>query len=207
MHSAMNPSDDLSAWEGVSAALISDCLDRFQTMDSGVNRVSGTGLIGTAFTMQTVVGDSATVHRGVAQAPPGAVLVIDAGGYSDRAVWGEILTLVAQSRGLAGAVIDGAVRDIESIRSAGFPLFARAIVPAGPHKGGGGRIGVTIDCGGVVVACGDLILGDIDGVAVVPADQIGATLAAARDRQQREQEWIARIRAGESSTTVLGLDA
>ena len=191
---------------GASTAAISDCLNRFGAMAADVRRLAGRTLFGPAFTARTIAGESSTLHRAVAAAPPGSILVVDAGGYTGRAVWGEILSTAAVARGLRGAVIDGAVRDIDAIRSIGFPLFARAHTPAGPHKGWKGDWGNPVSCGGVVVEPGDIVIGDGDGVVVVPradAPQVRAALAA---RLELENGWRRRIEAGESSAAVLGLD-
>lgn len=108
-------------------------------------------------------------------------------------------------RGIAGLVLDGAIRDLAEIRERGFPVFARGTSPAGPHKSGGGTARGIISCGGVAVAHGDLIVADLDGVTVVPQARISATLDAAKKRHSLERSWVHRIRAGEDSAAVLGL--
>ena len=197
---------NFAEWEGLSTAVISDCLERFQVMDSGIKRISGTGLIGPAFTVEAMVGDNSPLHRAVAAAPSGSILVVDAGGYENRAVWGEVLTRTAQVLGLGGAVIDGAVRDSDALRATGLPVYARSVSPAGPHKGWSGRIGERIQCGGVALDVGDLVVADDDGVVVVPVRLTETTLNAAKVRRGREGEWLERIQQGESSVSVIGLD-
>lgn len=203
----MSSAFDASRWEGLSTTLISDALDRFQVMDAAIRRLSGGRLFGPAYPVRSMVGENSVIHRAVARAPAGSVLVVDAEGYADRAVWGDVLTAAALARGIVGGVIDGAVRDSEAIRERGFPLFARGVAAAGPHKGWRGVIGEPIQCGGVVVAPGDLIVGDADGVVVVPADLAEGTLEAATAAREREAEWMRRIAGGETSVTVLGLDS
>jgi 4-hydroxy-4-methyl-2-oxoglutarate aldolase len=192
-------------WLGVPTALISDCLDRFGVMDAGIRSITGLPLAGWAATIQLMPGDSATTHRALVDARPGSVLVIDAGAYPDRAVWGAVLTATAQTAGVVGAVVDGATRDVAAIRALGFPLFARATSPAGPHKAGGGRTGVVVQCGRVAVTPGDLVVGDEDGVVVVPRPALARLRQAVRERDQTERRWLERIAAGEPSTSVLGL--
>lgn len=194
-----------AAWLGVPTALISDCLDRFGAMDAGIRPVTGLPLAGWAATIQAMPGDSATVHGALTHARPGSVLVIDAGGHLDRAVWGAVLTAAAQAAGVVGAVIDGAVRDVAAVRGLGFPLFARGTNPAGPHKAGGGRTGTVVSCGRVAVAPGDLVVGDEDGVVVIPRAELARVRQAVRDREEVERGWLARIAAGEPSASVLGL--
>ncbi|MGH8935231.1 MAG: RraA family protein, partial [Acidimicrobiia bacterium] len=159
-----------------------------------------------AFTAQTAAGDSSTIHRAVASAPAGSVLVVGAEGAESRAVWGYVLTVAAVSRGVGGAVIDGSVRDLEAIRAEGFPLFAPSTCPAGPHKGHPGTVGEPISCGGVVVAPGDVVVADTDGVTVVPAALQGEVPRLARERRAVERTWLERIRDGESSLAVLNLE-
>jgi len=192
-------------WASLSTALVSDCLERFQAMDAGVRRLSGERLLGPAVPVRTMVGESATLHAAVQQAPAGSVLVIDAEGHLGRAVWGEVLTVAAQAAGLSGVVIDGVIRDVGAIRARGFPIFARGSCPAGPHKGWKGEIGQPVTCGGVVTHGGDLVMGDDDGVVVVPSARIAEVAAAAQQRMRTEAEWLRRIASGEKSVDVLGL--
>ena len=196
---------DPAAWAPLSSALVSDCLDRFQAMDAGIRLLSGRRLLGPAFPVKTMVGENSTLHLSLLEAPAGSVLVIDAEAHLGRAVWGEVLTIAAEEVGVVGVVLDGACRDIGAISERGFPLFARGVCPAGPHKGWKGHIGVTVQCGGVVVNPGDLVLGDDDGIVVVPQERIDEVAVAAADRMRAEAEWIRRIRAGEPSSSVLNI--
>lgn len=193
-------------WQQLPSAVVSDCLDRSGAMDGRIRLLSGQRLVGPAFTVRTVAGDSAMTHRALREVPPGHVLVVSAEGGMERAVWGAVLTEAARRGQLVGAVIDGLVRDLAQIRTVGFPLFARGTSPAGPHKGGYGSFGELVQCGGVVVSPGDLILGDLDGVVVVPAARIDGVSRAAVERLRVEETWIERIRSGETSADILGID-
>ena len=198
---------DLAAperWEGLSTATVSDCMARFGAM-RGVRRLSGGRLVGPAYPVQTMAGENSTLHRAIQTAPAGSVLVVDAAAAEDRAVWGEVMTVAAIHGQLRGLVLDGVTRDLDAISGHNFPLFARGTCPAGPHKGWSGRLGTRISCGGVVVEADDVVIGDGDGVVVVPHGDAQAVLVAARDRVRDEAEWMARISAGEPSTTVLGI--
>jgi regulator of RNase E activity RraA len=190
-----------------STATISDCLDRLNVMDARIQRLAGVRFQAPAFTVRTIAGESATVHRALTEAPAGSAVVVDGAGYVDRAIWGDILTLAALKRGVVAVVIDGAVRDIEAIRASGLSVFARGTSPAGPHKGWRGDWGSAISCGGVVVTPGDLVAGDDDGVVVIPAARIDDVRRALASRLEKEDEWRRRIAAGESSVEVLGIDA
>jgi regulator of RNase E activity RraA len=197
---------DGETWQGLPSTVVSDCLDRSGAMDGRIRLLSGERLLGRAFTVRTTAGDSAVTHRALRDAPPGHVLVLGAEGGRERAVWGAVLTEAALRAGLAGAVVDGVVRDLAQIRALGFPLFARGSTAAGPHKGGRGTHGEAVSCGGVVVSPGDLVLGDLDGVVVVPAARVDAVARDAVERLRVEETWIERIRSGESSADILGID-
>ena len=134
------------------------------------------------------------------------MVVVDAQGATARSVWGGVLTAAAMAKGVVGAVVDGVARDLDEIAAQGFTLFARGTCPAGPHKGFRGAFGVPVQCGGVVVNPGDIVVGDTDGVSVVPAEQAEAALAAVARIAATEQSWLARIRRGESSAEILGLE-
>jgi len=129
---------------------------------------------------------------------PGDVVVIDARGQTDCAVWGGLLSALARRRGVAGVVIDGAVRDAAEQRSLRFPVFCRGIVAAGPPRPGPDRVNVGIQCGGVRVDPGDLILGDDDGVVVVPLARAHEVLERSRALLAREEDWMAMIERGDS---------
>ncbi|HEY8450797.1 MAG: hypothetical protein FWJ70_08410 [Micromonosporaceae bacterium] len=196
--------DELAQWRRHATATIADCLGRHNVVSSRVRLLSGDGLVGRAFCVRVMPGDSRSLHEALDHVPPGRVLVVDAGGYADRAVWGEILTVAAQVRGVVGLVLDGATRDLAAIRARGFPLYAVATTPAGPHKSGGGQWGGTVSCGGAVVATGDLVVGDRDGVVVVPWARRAEVLAATRERAARERRWLKDIEAGRPSSELFG---
>jgi len=200
------PGFDPKAWERMATANLSDAIGRVGAMDGGIRRLCGRRMVGPAHTVLTGTGDSSSIHRSLVDASPGSVLVVDGQGGIVRAVWGGVLTEAAMARGVIGAVIDGAVRDIDEIAALGFTLFARATCPAGPHKGFRGFHGVPVQCGGVVVNPGDLIVGDADGVTVVPADRVGTVVAEVERVVTLERGWIDRIRAGESSARILGVE-
>ena len=193
-------------WSGLPSSLVSDCLGRFSAMSGAIRSITGVGMVGPAYTLQGVAGDNLSIHFALANVSPGSVLVIDAGGYEDRAVWGEVLAVAAEQRGILGVVIDGAIRDREGLSDRRFPVYARGTSPAGPHKAGGGLEQVTVSCGGVPVSPGDLIVADGDGVVVVPHARIEAIHALASERSALEQEWIKKIVSGMPSPEVLGLD-
>ncbi len=200
------PGWSLADWDLLPTATISDCLDRSAAMDSGIRLLSGERVVGPAYTVRASLGDSALTHRALAGAPPGHVIVVAAEGSLTRAVWGGVLSEAAAAAGIVGAVIDGVIRDLSVIRAFGFPVWGRGTCPAGPLKRGPGAIGVAVSVGGVVIAPGDLIVGDADGIVVVPAARIPTVLDEVRERMRLEEEWLERIRAGETSAHILGLE-
>ena len=200
------PADLLERWRGVPPAVVSDCMNRSNVMAAAIKPVAaGKRVNGQARTVTCMVGDNSAVHAAIGMMEPGQVLVVDAGGYQDTAVWGGIMTRAARQRGLAGLVVDGAVRDVAEIRELGFPCFARAAVPAGPHKGFGGIIDGPISCAGCPVRPGDLVLGDDDGVCVVPLERAEELLAASLDKIAQEERINANTAAGGLPSDAMGL--
>ncbi len=200
------PEETLARWRKVPPAVVSDCMNRTQVMAGAIKPVAaGMALVGQARTVTCMVGDNSALHMLTAMARPGEVLVADGGGYTDTALWGGIMTRAALSRGIAGLVIDGAVRDVAEIRDFAFPCFTRAVVPAGPHKGFGGIIDGAISCAGAVVRPGDIVLGDDDGVCVVPLERAEALLAAAEAKIAEEEETNANTDAGGLPLDRMGL--
>ncbi len=196
----------LAAWRDIPPAIASDCMNRSQVMAARIKPLApGTRLAGQARTVACMVGDNSAIHAAIRLIGPGDVLVIDAGGHADTALWGGLLTQAALARGLAGVVIDGAVRDVAEIREAGFACFAAATVPAGPHKGFGGTIDGVIACAGCTVAPGDIILGDDDGIAVVPLGRAEAVLADCRAKLAQEEQSLKRMAKGEMLADQMGI--
>jgi regulator of RNase E activity RraA len=181
-------------------------MNRSGVMAAAIKPVAaGTRLAGQARTVTAMSGDNGIIHAAIPHMKPGEVLVVEAARVEDVAVWGEIMAHSAMQRSVAGLVLDGAIRDVAEIREMGFPVYCRAVVPRGPHKGFGGTIDAPIACGGVSVSPGDLIVGDDDGVAVVPLADVERILAAAQAAQAREAETIAKIRGGMTSAEILGI--
>lgn len=200
------PGDVLERWRALPPAVVSDCMNRTQVMAGAIKPVGdGMRLVGQARTVTCMVGDNSAIHTALALVRRGEVLVVDAGGYEDTAIWGGIMTRAALQRGIAGLVVDGAVRDVAEIREFGFPCFARAVVPAGPHKGFGGIIDGPISCAGCPVRPGDLVLGDDDGVCVVPLERAEATLAASLDKIAQEEKTNANTASGGLPIDTMGL--
>lgn len=178
--------------EGLAAlpvANIGDSMDRLGVVDAGIHAVwQGAALAGPAFTVEVAGGDNAGIHEAISQVPAGAVLVVNGHGVTDRALIGELIAERLRKVGCIGFVVDGAVRDVGDLEGMGFPVFARSSSPAGPYKNGPFRVGVPIALGGVVVSPGDIVVGDRDGLAVVPAAEAEAVLERARRKNEDEAE-------------------
>ncbi len=198
--------DEIAAWRELPTAVISDDLNRTGTMQHAIKSVApGVHFAGQALTAQTMVGDNGTLHYALTTAWPGCVLVVDARGHTDTAVWGGVLTAAAKAAGVIAVVVDGAVRDVAELRESGIAVFARAVIPNGPHKGFGGAVNVPIQCAGVAVSPGDLVVGDDDGVVVVRPDQRPGLMELCRARIAKEEGFLEKIEAGVSTIELMGL--
>lgn len=154
------------------------------------------GLAGPALTVKTAPGDNLMVHKAIALAEPGDIIVVDAGGDLTNAITGEMMLMQMVKRRVAGLVINGAIRDAGFIRSQTFPVFAAGVTHRGPYKNGPGEINVAIAIDGMVIEPGDLIIGDDDGLLCVPFDQTEAVFRAAMAKFEAEQKQMANIEAG-----------
>ena len=174
-------------------------------VSDNMQRGSGTGLepfhrsgtlVGTAFTVKTRPGDNLMVHKAIDMAAPGDVIVVDAGGALENAIIGELMASWARKRGIAGMVIDGAIRDSHALSEGDFPVYAAGVTHRGPWKDGPGEINVAVSVGGMVVHPGDLIAGDHDGVLAIAREDAEQVIAAAEAQHRKEQASMAAIQAG-----------
>ena len=163
------------------------------------------GACGPALTVQGAPGDNLALHHAIAVAEPGSVIVLAVGGERVVAHCGDVLAAAARKRGVAGIVLDGAIRDRTQIAKLGLPVFHRGTSPRGPGKAGPGEVGVAIVLDGVRIESGDLVCADADGVTVVPAAAIEEVRAAAAAIEEREREIFAAIGRGESTVGLYGL--
>jgi regulator of RNase E activity RraA len=143
-------------------------------------------LCGLAVTVNARPADNLMVHKALQVAQPGDIVVVSTGGNITSAVFGELMCRTAVAARLGGLVVDGAIRDVEGITALGFPAYSRSVSPGACDKDGPGEINVPISCGGTVVAAGDLIVGDRDGIAVVPRAHASEVLALVRDLVKKE---------------------
>jgi len=198
--------DDLAEWIGIPAAVVSDCLNRSQAMAGAISPLApDMRIVAQARTVECMVADNSALHGAINACEPGDVLVCNGQGFQDTALFGGLMTRSAIEHGVAGLVIDGAVRDSAEIIAAGFPCFARAVVPRGPHKGFGGVIDGPVSCGGVAVFPGDLIIGDADGVTVVPVARVTEVLKSVRAVMDREKQALSALAEGGTLSEIYGV--
>lgn len=160
-------------------------------------------LVGSALTVEVRPGDNLMIHAAIALAQPGDVLVIDGKGDRSAALMGTIMMNACRQVGIAGVVIDGAVRDSVEIDEMDFPVFSVGTNPNGPTKLASGRIGHPVSVGGVAVRAGDLVIGDADGVVVVEREKVDTLLRAARKKVEDEAARIEAIRQGHTAASWL----
>jgi 4-hydroxy-4-methyl-2-oxoglutarate aldolase len=167
---------------------------------------AGAAVAGPAFTARCPGGDNLAIHVAVTRAPAGAVIVVDASDRPALGYWGEVLTTAAEARRLGGLVIDGGVRDVAALASHRFPVFSTTVALPGATKAGPGECGGTARVGDVEVTTGDWIVGDVDGVVVIPAARLEAVVRAGRERAAQERRMFDELRAGQTTVDLLGLD-
>ena len=190
------PAPELVAlFQGMPVANIDDCMNRVAAADAAIEPIGHKGqLLGTAFTVRVPQGDNLMFHAAMDLAKPGDVVVIDAGGFTDRAIFGELMAAYCKSRGIRGIVCDGAVRDREELAAmADFPVYARGVTPNGPYKNGPGEINVPVVIGGKVVRPGDIVVGDGDGVLFIPPEQAEAIARATAEVEKKEEKIMEQI--------------
>nr|WP_246858672.1 methyltransferase [Citricoccus sp. SGAir0253] len=177
-------------------ANVGDAMDRLHVVDGAIHSVwpaVGARLAGRAVPVTVAGGDNLGIHEVIPTLTEGDVLVVNGQGATHRALVGELIAGRAMARGCRGFVLDACVRDAVDLQRMGFPVFARGTTPAGPYRNGPFEAGVAAAVGGVVVHPGDLVLGDDDGVAVVPWERAAEVLAAAEAKHATEARQRAEI--------------
>ncbi|MGY2082256.1 RraA family protein [Blastococcus sp. SYSU DS0539] len=188
----------LERCRALPTSILSDSMERTGGV-RGVHRVPGGDwprVAGPALTVRTRAGDNLVIHRALDLAEPGDVLVVDGAGSLERAVLGEIMARYAATRGVAAVVVDGAVRDAEGLAAGPVPVFALGINHLGPYKDGPGEVHGPVQAGGTVVRSGDVVVGDADGVVVLPHEQAVEVVGRGEERLRAEEEQFAAIAAG-----------
>jgi 4-hydroxy-4-methyl-2-oxoglutarate aldolase len=183
--------DTVQAASAHASSILADVAGRRGALDGRIAPLApGMRLAGPAFTVEVRAGDNLMIHAAMAMARPGDVLVIDGKADTTCALMGSIMINACKKLGLAGVVVDAAIRDTEELRALGFPVFAVGANPNGPTKFVPGRINWPVCCGGVAIAPGDLIVGDADGVVAVERDKAASLLPLAARKVADERQRI-----------------
>lgn len=191
---------------GFGTATLHEAMGQRGAMTSAIRPIApGLRLAGAALTVECATADNLMIHAALEHARAGDVLVVDAKGYLEAGLFGDVLATAAQARGVTGIVIDGCVRDTAALREMGFAAFARGISIRGTTKDAWFPLGRAINCGGLAVSPGDAVIGDDDGVVVVPRAEIGSAVAASHQRVNKEAQFRRRLRSGETTVDILGL--
>ncbi|WP_457579768.1 RraA family protein [Ensifer canadensis] len=187
----------VEAFRVLPVANVSDSMSRLVAGGDRLRPMHGGGVLaGPALTVKTCPGDNLMLHKAIDMAASGDVIVVDAGGDTTNALMGELMLAHAAKRGVAGFVLNGAIRDAEAIRAQHLPLYALGVTHRGPYRTGPGEIGFQISIAGMVINPGDLMLGDIDGIVCVPKADAEAVLKATRTKHDAEAKQMAATLSG-----------
>lgn len=205
MYKTISP-DTLLGLRKLGAATVYEAQGARGALDSGLKPIApGMSISGPAFTVDTRPADNLMLHYAMLKAKPGDVLVVDAKGFTEAGPWGDVFTEQALKMGLAGLVINGAVRDAAAIIESGFPVFCRGLSIKGTGKNQPGLINVPITIGDVRINPGDIIVGDQDGLVVVDKNEADAVLAQGHIREEKEAMFRKQIRNGATTVELLEL--
>lgn len=178
------------AFRGLPSSNIGDNMGRLYNISSSLRALNGLSLCGPAFTVKVPQGDNLMFHKALDLALPGDIIVVDGEGDMEHALAGELMIRHAMRRKLGGFVINGCMRDLDAIESLPFPVYAKGITPQGPYKNGPGEINVPVCCGGRVICPGDILVGDRDGIVIVPVEFAADLLPKAKKKFEGEQKRI-----------------
>lgn len=188
----------VTRFKDMPVANIDDNMGRIAAVDAAIEPIGYKGqLLGTAFTVRVPQGDNLMFHAAMDLAKPGDVIVIDAGGFTDRAIFGELMATYCKARGIKGIVCDGAIRDRGGLAAMeDFHVYARSATPNGPYKNGPGEINFPVSLGGQVICPGDILVGDGDSILVIKPEDAEALAKAAAAVKVKEEGQIRDIKAG-----------
>lgn len=191
----------------LATSTLHEAADKIGALPAAIKPIApGMRVCGPAFPVKGPPLDNLWLHYALDEAKPGDVIVADVGGLYEGGYWGEVMATGAVGRKLGGLVINGCVRDGNELAEMGWPVFARGLAMRGTYKdhGANGLIGVPVPVGDVVVSPGDLVVGDTDGVVVIPADLAEEAIAASKAREAREADLMEKLRTGKSTVEIYG---
>lgn len=180
--------EQVNLFKGMAVANIDDSMNRTAAVSSEIKPFNKEPLLGTAFTVKVAQGDNLMFHKAMDMAQEGDVVVIDAGGFTDRAILGELMLHYCEVRKLNGVIVDGSVRDVDAIAEMKLAVYGRGVSPNGPYKNGPGEIGTTISFGGQFVQPGDIVVGDADGIVFIRPDQAEELAEKVKEVERKEAE-------------------
>jgi regulator of RNase E activity RraA len=176
---------------------IVDAMGRVGAMDPGIKPVGrGMKFAGSALTVRIRACDNLVIYKAMELGQPGDVLVIATSNFQGAATWGDLTSMIAKAKGIVGIITDGMVRDVDGICQVGLPVFARGATPNSPFKDGQGEVNFTVSCGGMTVRPGDILVGDGDGVVVIPREDWDEVLKGVAKVAEKESQTVANIQAG-----------
>jgi 4-hydroxy-4-methyl-2-oxoglutarate aldolase len=190
-----------------STATIHEALGKIGNLPSAIKPIhSKMKVCGPAYTVKTMPRDNILLHRAYAYAKPGDVIVANCSGFYEAGYWGDLMSLGAKTKGINGLVIDGCVRDADDIETMGFNVFSRGLCILGTSNHGDGFLNEPIVIGDVLINPGDIIVGDRDGVVVVPKDSIEEAIEKSKAREEKEEKVRKQLREGKTSIEIYGWD-
>lgn len=202
----MATKDQIKQLRDLGAATVYEAQGAKGALDQGIKPIDPTvRLAGPALTVDCRPADNLMLHYAVQKAAPGDVLVVDAKGFMEAGPWGDVLTIQAMKVGIAGLVINGCVRDANLIIELGFPVFCRGLSIKGTGKNQPGRLNVPITFGDVLIHPGDIIVGDRDGVVVVPRGEVASAISSSLAREEKEAGQRKAIEQGAMTAELLNL--
>jgi 4-hydroxy-4-methyl-2-oxoglutarate aldolase len=194
------------AYASVASATAHEAMERRGALDSSIKPLRrGMKVLGPAFTCVCPPGDNLTLHAALKMAKAGDVIVCASAGFTEQGLFGDVMASCAMGKGIAGLVVDGGVRDGATIAEIGFPVFARALSIKGSVKETLGALNKPIVAGGMLVEPGDLVIGDDDGVCIVPKAEIAAIAAASKTREEKEARFRRELLQGKTTWDMLNL--
>jgi len=197
---------DYATFAQLGVATVHEAAGRTGIVDLPLTQVvPGSRVAGPARVALCAQGDNSMVHAVVAHARPGEILVLTSTEPAAIALVGDLLATQAQAQGVAGILVDGAVRDLDELAAIGLPIWARFVRAQGATKGEVGALDVPVVVGGAEIRPGDLVVMDCDGVVVLPSERVDVVLPLAVERAEREEAMRGRYAAGELSYDLNGL--
>ena len=202
------PADLIGSVSKLGAATLYEAMGQKGALCASIKPIyRGMKLCGPALTVDCNPADNLMVHYALTLAEPGDVLIIDFKAFIESGPWGDVLTTAAMAKGVAGVVINGSVRDAADCHAMGFPVFARGTCMKGSTKLIPGNINLPIEISNVPIVPGDIVVGDDDGVVIVPLGEVEETLSNALAREEKEEELRNQLKVGKTTVELLGLEA